>query len=134
MCNPYSSWESQTKPGYSCFHHVQTHKAMSSPEIKQDMSSMLKILQDLTKTGYETQFKACEKGLTSMTTNTCYKPKDVEVKHFYRFEGESDPDDNSIVYAIETKTGEKGTLIDSYGAYSDPLIEKFIKQVKTIEK
>ena len=108
--------------------------AMPPIDIKNEMSPMVKVLADLNQSGYTTQFKACEKGLTSLETQKCYKPKEVEVKHFYRFEGESSSDDNSIIYAIETKNGEKGTLIDSYGAYSDPLVEDFIKKVKSIEK
>jgi len=91
-------------------------------------------LADLTKSGYTTQFKATDKGLCSMTTQKNFKPAQIEIKHFYRFEGESDPDDSSIVYAIETKTGEKGTLVDSYGMYSDPLVSKFIKEVEEIKK
>jgi hypothetical protein len=39
----------------------------------------------------------------------------------YRFEGDSNPDDSSIVYAISSNTGLKGTLVDAYGAYSENL-------------
>ena len=101
---------------------------------KDEMSSMVTILSKLTQSGYTTQFKPGKKGLCSMTTNKNYKPQDIKIEHFYRFEGESDPADSSILYAIETKTGEKGTLIDSYGAYSDPLLEKFLKEVQDIQK
>src|SRR5688572_22118555 len=93
---------------------------------KQNMSTMVSILDALTGNGYTTQFKATEGVLLSLLTNKEYKPDDVKINHFYRFEGESNPYDSSIVYAIETNTGEKGTLIDSYGAYSDPLISSFI--------
>jgi hypothetical protein len=103
-------------------------------EDKNEMSPMVSVLNDLTKAGYTTQFKATEKGICSMTTQKSFKPKQIEVKHFYRFEGESDPNDSSIIYAIETKTGEKGTLVDSYGMYSDPLVSKFIKEVEQIKK
>ena len=101
---------------------------------KEEMSSMLSIMNNLTQAGYTTQFKATEKGLQSLATEKNFKPQQVEIKHFYRFEGESDPDDSSVLYAIETKTGEKGTLVDSFGAYSDPLVGKFIKEVETIQK
>src|SRR5688572_33463585 len=101
---------------------------------KDEMSSMVTVLSKLTKSGYTTQFKPDKKGLCSMTTNKNYKPKDVKIEHFYRFEGESDPADSSIVYAIETNSGEKGTLIDSYGAQSDPLLEAFLKEVQSIQK
>ena len=101
---------------------------------KDEMSSMVSVLSKLTKSGYTTQFKPGKKGLCSMTTNKNFKPGDIKIEHFYRFEGESDPADSSIVYAIETSSGEKGTLIDSYGAQSDPLLESFIKEVQAIKK
>ena len=101
---------------------------------KQNMSTMVSILDVLTENGYTTQFKAGEGILLSLVSNKKFKPEDVKINHFYRFEGESNPDDSSIVYAIETNTGEKGTLIDSYGAYSDQLVSAFIKQVESIHK
>src|SRR3989337_4127309 len=95
---------------------------------KDEMSPMVSVLADLTQSGYTTQFKATDKGLCSMSSQKHYKPRHVEIKRFYRFEGEPSSDDSSILYAIETKDGEKGTLIDSYGAYSDPLVSSFIKE------
>jgi len=103
-------------------------------EVKDEMSPMVTILANLNKEGYQTQFKATKDGICSMTTDQSYLPGDVEIKHFYRFEGESDPGDNAIVYAIETNSGEKGTLIDSYGANNDPLISEFISEVESIRK
>jgi hypothetical protein len=34
---------------------------------------------------------------------------------YYRFEGASNPDDNVVLYVIETSRGEKGLLLDAYG-------------------
>ena len=101
---------------------------------KENMSTMVSILDVLSGTGYTTQFQASEEGLTSLTTHKLFQPEDVKINHFYRFEGESNPDDSAIVYAIETKTGEKGTLIDAYGTYTDTAISNFIEQVKLIHK
>ncbi|HUR31581.1 MAG TPA: hypothetical protein VMZ69_09115 [Saprospiraceae bacterium] len=101
---------------------------------KENMSTMVSILEVLSGTGYTVQFKADSTGITSLTTNKMYKPDEVMINHFHRFEGESNPDDSSIVYAIETKSGEKGTLIDSYGAYTDTSISDFINKVKSIHK
>lgn len=98
------------------------------------MSTMVSILEVLEGNGYTAQFKVTSKGLVSIVSNKTYQANEIEINHFYRFEGESNPDDSSIVYAIETKDGVKGTLIDSYGAYSDPEISNFIKMVKTIHK
>ena len=103
-------------------------------ELKEDLSPMVDILRRLHDDGYTVQFKADESGITSNETNKHFKPGKVHIRHFYRFEGESSSDDSSIVYAIETASGEKGTLIDSYGAYSDPDIGKFIREVESITK
>tara|TARA_R110000751_G_scaffold8828_12_gene34264 strand:+ start:1668 stop:1787 length:120 start_codon:yes stop_codon:yes gene_type:complete len=36
---------------------------------------------------------------------------------FYRFAGMSDLDDNMVLNVIETSAGDKGLLVDAYGAY-----------------
>jgi hypothetical protein len=36
-----------------------------------------------------------------------FQPEDFEITEFYRFEGETDPADEAVVYAIESKKGEK---------------------------
>lgn len=96
-----------------------------------DLSQMLNKMQ---QEGYTSNFKANEDGLECLETSKTYKPGDMLIVNFYRFEGISDPGDNSILYAIETSDGVKGTLVDAYGAYSDPLVEKFMKQVKIEER
>lgn len=103
-------------------------------ELKTYLSPMVEILQKLHAEGFTVQFSGDEHGITSQTSHKHYKAANVQVRHFYRFEGESSSDDSSILYAIETNTGECGTLIDSYGAYSDPHIAKFIKEVESITK
>jgi hypothetical protein len=56
-------------------------------------------------------------------------PEDFTVDEFHRFEGMSNTDDNSIVYAISSKDGVKGTLVDAYGMYSENLNEGMIKKL-----
>lgn len=56
--------------------------------------------------------------------------EDFEVDEFYRFEGMSSTDDNSILYAISSKNGIKGLLVDAYGVYSENLNEKMIQKLK----
>ena len=47
----------------------------------------------------------------------------------HRFEGESDPDDMSVVYAIESQDGTRGVLVDAFGTYADPHVAEILKQV-----
>lgn len=100
------------------------------PELK----SLTECLDKKVKEGYTYNFKATEKGLVCNETEDIFKPEQVKIKDFYRFEGMSDPEDNSILYAIETVTGLKGTLVDAYGAYGDAEVDKFIKSVENITK
>ncbi|HWC53517.1 MAG TPA: hypothetical protein VG676_08050 [Chitinophagaceae bacterium] len=45
-----------------------------------------------------------------------YHPADFEIDEFHRFEGDSDPADEAVVYGIRSKTGIKGVLVSGYGA------------------
>jgi hypothetical protein len=98
------------------------------------MRDMTEHLNYVLKHGYDQNFQVTDEGMRSMESAKVYKPEDLLIVNFYRYEGISDPEDNSILYVIETRDGAKGTLVDAYGAYSDPLIEKFMKQVKIDEK
>jgi hypothetical protein len=107
----------------------------SNPNIKIPyMRDLAQSHNKLMQEGYESNFKATEEGLCCVETSKVYNPSEIHIVNFYRFEGISDPSDNSILYAIETTDGTKGTLIDAYGAYSDANVEKFMKQVKIEER
>lgn len=54
-----------------------------------------------------------------------------EIDEMHRFEGDSNPDDSSILFAISAPTFNlKGLLVDAYGAYSDPLNTEMIQKLK----
>ncbi len=56
-----------------------------------------------------------------------------QLKKYIRFEGDSDPADMSILYAIETNDGDKGTYVDAFGTYGDQspdTVSEFLQQVK----
>lgn len=56
---------------------------------------------------------------------------DFHVDKYFRFEGESNPDDSSILYAISSeKHGVKGLLVNGYGIYSDSLTDEMIAKLK----
>jgi hypothetical protein len=63
-----------------------------------------------------------------------FNPKDFEIKEFHRFEGVSDPGDEAIVYAIESRNGMKGVLVNAFGVYSEPLSDEMIKKLNFSEK
>ena len=50
-----------------------------------------------------------------------FNPEDFEIVEVYRFEGNSDPADEAIVYAIESNKGHKGVLVNGYGPSSETM-------------
>jgi hypothetical protein len=100
----------------------------------EQMNTLSASVNKLVSEGYTENFKVDEKGLATTEDGKHYKPEQVHIKNFFRFEGASDPGDSSILYAIELDDGTKGTLTDAYGSYDDENIGKFIKQVEDIEK
>jgi len=100
-----------------------------------DMKTLILSLNKLLANGYTTDFKVTDENvLQSLQTEATYRADQINVVDFYRFEGASDPADNSILYAIETSDGTKGTLVDAYGPYADDNVEKFMQEVDNIHK
>ncbi|MFL5752020.1 MAG: hypothetical protein ACJ76F_01330 [Bacteroidia bacterium] len=107
---------------------------MKEPFKKNEMNTMTNCTNKLFAEGFTENFVAKERGLEAPTTRKIYDPSEVKIVSFYRFEGESDPADNSILYAIETNDGVKGMLIDAYGPYANHHVTKFIAEVEDITK
>lgn len=98
------------------------------------MRSLSQSLNAFLQKGYTVNFKATEKDtLQAVETSREYRSEDLKLVNFYRFEGISDPADSTILYLIETRDGDKGTLVDAYGAYADPNISKFMSRVTAEE-
>eukprot|EP01012_Entosiphon_sulcatum_P058038 TRINITY_DN81968_c0_g1_i1.p1 TRINITY_DN81968_c0_g1~~TRINITY_DN81968_c0_g1_i1.p1 ORF type:complete len:114 (+),score=19.80 TRINITY_DN81968_c0_g1_i1:51-392(+) len=100
----------------------------------ENMNTLSSLTETAFNKGYTDNFRMEEDGLYAPATDIHYLPNEVKIDNFYRFEGASDPDDNAILYCIETHDGVKGTLIDAYGANSEELINNFIKEVEEIQK
>jgi hypothetical protein len=98
------------------------------------MKSLATCLNKVMQEGYTENFKVTEHGLESLHKHNNYRPEQIQVVNSFRFEGQSDPDDNAILYVIETNDGTKGTLVDAYGVYTDPKVSSFMKNVETIQK
>ncbi len=60
----------------------------------------------------------------------CFLVNDFEIDELYRFEGMSDPADETLVYAVSSKRfALKGIIVNAYGIYEDEeiatLVQKF---------
>lgn len=86
-------------------------------------------LADLTARGFTTAFVATDDGLRAAGTVRTFRAEDLTIREFHRFEGVSDPDDMAIVYAIESRDGTRGTLVDAFGVYSSPAVTRVLERV-----
>lgn len=99
-----------------------------------DLKTLTEVYKKLVADGYKEEFTVSNNLLKALSTGKQYAPEDVTINNFFRFEGQSDPGDNSILYAIETSDKTKGTLVDAYGAGSDADKTMFIRDVEQIQK
>ncbi|HEY7142238.1 MAG TPA: phosphoribosylpyrophosphate synthetase [Methylomirabilota bacterium] len=86
-------------------------------------------LDDLARRGFGEHFEAARDGLRAIESGRTYRADELTIRELHRFEGVSDPDDMSIVYAIEGRDGTRGTLVDAFGVYSDPAVSRVIERV-----
>jgi hypothetical protein len=75
---------------------------------------------DLLKRGYTANLSLEGDTIDDKAQNIHMTADDFEIDEFYRFEGASNPDDTSIIYAVSSpKNNLKGVLVNAYGAYAD---------------
>lgn len=87
-------------------------------------------VNDLVKRGYTTDFNIHENGqcLICVNDSISLSPEDFEIDETHRFEGQTDPGDEMIVFAISSKKlGIKGIVVNAYGIYSDSGAAKVVK-------
>jgi len=89
-------------------------------------------LADLAHRGFTEAFAVAGDGLRAAGTVRTFRAEDLTIREFHRFEGVSDPDDMSIVYAIEGWDGTRGTLVDAFGVYADPAVGMFVNAVPAV--
>ncbi|WP_128543007.1 phosphoribosylpyrophosphate synthetase [Larkinella soli] len=92
--------------------------------------TLVEALNDLKQKGYTYDFNLAQDCLVCHSPNLRLQPDDFEIVETYRFEGMSNPDDNSILYAIASKDGLKGTLVNAYGTYADEISDEMVEKLK----
>ncbi|MGB2759974.1 MAG: phosphoribosylpyrophosphate synthetase [Maribacter stanieri] len=80
--------------------------------------------------GYNYDFNICLGHIECNSLKLKLHPEDFEVDKMYRFEGMSSTDDNSVLYAISSKKGIKGLLVDAYGVYAENISEPMRKKLR----
>lgn len=92
--------------------------------------TMTEAVDGLRQRGFTTDFTIAKGGGELIAENRSFQGDDLTIVEHHRFEGMSDPDDSSVVYALETPNGVKGVLVDAYGAYANWKTGALLKHAK----
>lgn len=93
-------------------------------------TTLTEALDGLRERGYTVDFDLKPDCLACRQNDILLHPEDFEIVETHRFEGESNPDDSDVVYAIAGKNGLKGVLVDAYGAYADSLSAEMLAKLR----
>lgn len=85
-------------------------------------------INDLKKRGFTEDFNLKENSIVH--NDQQIKPDEFEITEVYRFEGNSDPGDEAIVFGIESANGVKGVLVNGYGYSSEPMGDEIERKLK----
>lgn len=83
----------------------------------------------LKQRGYTFDFNLEQEQIICKEISLALRPSEFEIAEVYRFEGDSDPADEAIVYAIESKHGQKGVLVNGFGISADAAGEEMIEKL-----
>ncbi|HTB51174.1 MAG TPA: hypothetical protein VK718_00250 [Ferruginibacter sp.] len=97
----------------------------------QTYDTVVAALTGLKERGYKTDFNiSFDKIICSEDNKVQLNPSEFEIVEVYRFEGETNPSDEDVVYAVESKDGKlKGTVTSAYGMYSDDVSTEMTKKL-----
>ena len=101
-----------------------------------EMTTLSQVIEKLRMKRHDNEFLLSANGF-SVGNGKFYSPQELKIIKTYRFEGDSDPSDSSILYLIEANDGLIGYSIDSYGAFSnhdDVNYDEFILKIPVEER
>jgi hypothetical protein len=75
-------------------------------------ATVSKALEELAEKGFTIDFNLQESRIIN-------SPHDFEIVHVYRYEGETDPGDEAMVFGIKSSVGEKGIFVAGLSAFTD---------------
>lgn len=85
-------------------------------------ASVIKALEELKSMGFTVDFNLLEQDIMS-------HPDNYEIMHIYRYEGDTNPDDEAIVYGIKSNTGEKGVFVAGFSPNSESEAAKVLNEL-----
>jgi hypothetical protein len=94
------------------------------------METVSEALRRLAAAGYTDDFRSEAQGLRSHSNGTVHPPDRFRVDETVRFEGESDPSEESAVFALTSEAdGTRGTYTVGFGPMMDALDSDMVRRL-----
>ena len=88
-------------------------------------------VNDLQNRGYSLNFNLANDALHCAERNINLHPEDFHIDEVHRFEGNTDPGDENVVYAISSKKyHSKGIWVSAFGTYDDGLSAEMLSKLQ----
>src|SRR5262245_28498457 len=84
--------------------------------------TLAETIDHLNRRGFTGHFGVVADGLREFGTGVTFRADELRICDCFRFDAASDPGDMAIIYAIERRTGVRGTRRDGRGGWSKPAI------------
>lgn len=97
----------------------------------EEMTTITEVIDHLRNNGYLEDFNLQQNCMVCRDGHFSVFHDEFVIDKTYRFEGDSDPADEAIVYAISApKYGIKGILVNGGGIYSEPLTDEMLQSLQ----
>lgn len=105
---------------------------MAEISLKESYGTLSQTINGLVAAGYDIDLNIQDECLICHNTGSSFSPEEFAIDKLYRFEGETNPDDESIVYAISSKKFNiKGVLVNGYGPSADEATSRLVDRLET---
>ena len=91
--------------------------------------TLTEALEAVRKQGFTLDYNLKKDCLKCQQNAIELRPADFDIVDVYRFEGMTDPADSTVLYTIESNTGQRGTLVDAYGPYADAITPEMAEKL-----
>ncbi|HMX37478.1 MAG TPA: phosphoribosylpyrophosphate synthetase [Ferruginibacter sp.] len=92
--------------------------------------TVVEALNGLKERGYTTNFNIAFDKLICSEKKHVLNPDEFEITEVYRFEGDTNPGDEDVVYAVESKKGDiKGVFSGAFGLYADSVSTDMLRKL-----
>lgn len=92
--------------------------------------TVVEALEGLKAKGYSINFNIAFDRIICTEKKNVLNPDEFEITEVHRFEGDSNPSDEDVVYAIESKKGNiKGVLTGAFGMYAEAASEDLLRKL-----